>query len=292
MMRLDSHQHFWHYSPAEYGWICDRMAAIRRDFLVPDLQAACASSGVSGSIAVQARQTLEETRWLLEIASHSDFVRGVVGWAPLCEVEAGELLAEMAQNRKLRGIRHILQDEPDERYMLREHFNQGIRELKPLGLVYDILIYERQLPQTIEFADRHPEQIFILDHLAKPRVAAGELSPWRENFAELARRPNVYCKLSGLVTETDYRTWSDADLWPYLEWALEKFGPRRLMFGSDWPVMLVASEYGRWVQIMESLVSRLSESEQDRIWSGTAEEAYGLPAKGAYARGDHARCDQ
>jgi L-fuconolactonase len=276
MTRLDSHQHFWRYSPAEYGWISDAMSAIRRDFLVPDLQAASAPSGITGSIAVQARQTLEETRWLLGLASHSDFVWGVVGWAPLCDFEARELLEEMAQNRKLRAVRHVLQDEPDERYMLREDFNRGISQLRPLGLAYDILIYERQLPQTIEFVDRHPEQIFILDHVAKPRIAAREFSPWRKNLAELARRPNVRCKLSGVVTEADHLTWSEADLWPYLEWALETFGPGRLMFGSDWPVMLVASDYGRWVNVVETLTSRLSQAEQDRIWSGTADEAYGL----------------
>lgn len=278
MTRLDAHQHFWRYDPAEYSWIGDSMAAIRRDFLPADLQAACAGSGVSGSIAVQAQQAVAETQWLLEIAAQNDFVRAVVGWVPLVEKRAGEMLEELAQNRKLRGVRHVLQDETDPCYMLRGDFNEGVGALKELGLRYDILIYERHLPQTIEFVDRHPVQVFILDHLAKPRVAARELTPWRENFARLAKRPNVYCKLSGLVTEADHHTWTEEELVPYLDCALEEFGPRRLMFGSDWPVLLLASRYLRWVTVLEGVVGRLSETEQERIWSGTAQEAYGLPA--------------
>lgn len=278
MTRLDAHQHFWRYDPAEYSWIGDSMAAIRRDFLPADLQAACAGSGVSGSIAVQAQQAVAETQWLLEIAAQNDFVRAVVGWVPLVEKRAGEMLEELAQNRKLRGVRHVLQDEADPCYMLRGDFNEGVGALKELGLRYDILIYERHLPQTIEFVDRHPVQVFILDHLAKPRVAARELTPWRENFARLAKRPNVYCKLSGLVTEADHHTWTEEELVPYLDCALEEFGPRRLMFGSDWPVLLLASRYLRWVTVLEGVVGRLSETEQERIWSGTAQEAYGLPA--------------
>lgn len=278
MTRLDAHQHFWRYDPAEYSWIGDSMAAIRRDFLPADLQAACAGSGVSGSIAVQAQQAVAETQWLLEIAAQNDFVRAVVGWVPLVEKRAGEMLEELAQNRKLRGVRHVLQDETDPCYMLRGDFNEGVGALKELGLRYDILIYERHLPQTIEFVDRHPVQVFILDHLAKPRVAARELTPWRENFARLAKRPNVYCKLSGLVTEADHHTWTEEELVPYLDCALEEFGPRRLMFGSDWPVLLLASRYLRWITVLEGVVGRLSETEQERIWSGTAQEAYGLPA--------------
>ena len=274
--RLDAHQHFWKYDPAEYGWISDEMRAIRRDFLPADLRAACEDAGVSGSIAVQARQTIEETRWLLQLAAGDAFVRGVAGWVPLVKPDVAKDLEELAADARLRGVRHVLQDEPDEQYMLRDDFNAGIRTLKRFGLVYDILIYERHLPQTIEFVDRHPDQLFVLDHVAKPRVAAHELSPWRERFTELSRRANVYCKMSGLLTEADYRKWKEPDVAPYIDVALEAFGPQRLMFGSDWPVLSAAASYSRWVSIVENALRALSDAERQRIWRGTAEEAYGL----------------
>jgi L-fuconolactonase len=274
--RLDAHQHFWSYDPAEYGWISENMVAIRQDFLPNDLRAASESSGITGSIAVQARQSLRETCALLGMAEDDDFVRAVVGWAPLLDPHVDGILEGFAAQPKLRGVRHVLQDEPDPEYMLRDDFNFGISTLKRLGLVYDILIYERHLPQAIQFVDRHPDQIFVLDHVAKPRAAARELSPWRERFTELARRPNVYCKLSGLVTEADHQSWKESDLMPYMEVALEAFGPKRLMFGSDWPVLLLAATYQQWVSIVEVLVGRLSKDEQERIWHDTVQEAYGL----------------
>lgn len=276
MTRLDAHQHFWTYDPAEYGWISDDMCAIRRDFFPDDLRTACEGSRITGSIAVQALQSVRETCSLLGMAENDDFVRAVVGWVPLIDSNVSGLLEEFAANTKLRGIRHVLQDEVDPDYMLRDDFNAGVRTLKHFGLVYDILIYERHLPQTIKFVDRHPNQIFVLDHVAKPRVAAHELSPWRERFAELAKRPNVYCKLSGLLTEADHHAWKEADVTPYINVALETFGPQRLMFGSDWPVLLLAAAYGEWVSIVETVVGKLSENEQQRIWHDTAQKAYRL----------------
>lgn len=276
MLKIDSHQHFWHYSPAEYGWINDQLSLLKRDFLPKDLKQEIAPAGVSGVVSVQASQTLEETRWLLELAAHEDFIRGVVGWAPLIEPEVDNVLAALRANPKLVGIRHILHDEPDPFYMLRKDFNEGIRQLKPLALPYDILIFERHLPQTIEFVDRHEGQVFIVDHLAKPRVKDRELSPWQTNIRELSKRPHLYCKLSGLVTEADYHHWTADQLKPYIDTVLSAFGPGRVMFGSDWPVCLVATKYKQWTDIVADAIRSLSESEQQRIWAGTAIEAYKL----------------
>jgi L-fuconolactonase len=272
--RIDAHHHFWKYDPAEYDWINDQMSRIRRDFLPADLHEEMRAAGISGAISVQARQTLEETRWLLELAGRHHFILGVVGWVPLTDPKVDTILADLTRSRKLRGVRHVLQDEPDPFYLLRDDFNAGIRALRRFKLTYDILIFERHLPQTIEFVDNHPDQIFVVDHLAKPRVRDSELSPWRENLHELAKRPNTYCKLSGLVTEANYSDWSIEQLTPYVDAALSAFSPNRLMFGSDWPVCLVAIDYPEWAAIVASAISGLSPSEQERIWSGTAQEAY------------------
>jgi L-fuconolactonase len=276
MLKIDSHQHFWHYTPREYGWINEQMSVIRRDFLPGDLRTEMLAAGVSGAVSVQASQTLEETRWLLQLAADNDFIKGVVGWAPLIDSNVHEILTELKANPKLVGVRHVLHDEPDDFYMLRDDFNRGIGKLKTFGLPYDILIFERHLPQTIEFVDRHEGQVFIVDHLAKPRVKAGEISPWRENLHELARRRNVYCKLSGLATEADYRDWTADQLKPYIDTVLDAFGPARMMFGSDWPVCLLAAGYKQWVDLVTNAVGSLSAPEQERIWAGTAVEAYRL----------------
>ncbi len=276
MYKLDAHQHFWKFEPSEYAWIDGSMGVLRRDFLPPDLKSVMDSAGVNGSIAVQARQTLEETRWLLGLARQYPLVRGVVGWVPLLAANVGEILADLSADIRLRGVRHVLHDETDPFYMLREDFQRGVRELKRYGLAYDLLIFERHLPQTIRFVDKHPDQVFIVDHLAKPRVKAHEISPWRENLRELARRPHVYCKMSGLITEANHQTWKPEDLQPYLETVLEAFGPKRVLFGSDWPVCLLAGQYKQWVSIVEQATSRLSAAEQEWIWSCTAQLAYRL----------------
>lgn len=275
-MLIDSHQHFWNYSAEEYGWINDSMSVLRRDFLPAHLEEETARAGVDGVVSVQARQTLAEAEWLLDLAGRHAFIRGVVGWAPLVDRHVADILESLAARPKLRGVRHVLQDEPDERYMLRDDFTAGIRNLQRFGLVYDILIYERHLPQTIEFVDGHPNQIFVLDHIAKPRIRERLLSPWRENIRELARRENVYCKISGMVTEADHRRWTERDLEPYLDSVLEAFKPGRLMFGSDWPVCLLACDYARWFWFVSQTLQRLSADEQGMIWGGTAISVYGL----------------
>lgn len=273
---IDAHHHLWRYVPEEYPWMTESMGSLRRDYLLSDLNAVAQAAGVTGTVAVQARQTLAETEWLSQIAAQSSFIRGVVGWAPLVDAGVGGLLERLASLPRLKAVRHVLHDEPDDFYMLREDFNRGVSHLKRLGLRYDMLIFERHLPQTIEFVDRHPGQVFIIDHIAKPRIRDREISPWRENLRELARRDNVYCKLSGMVTEADWNSWTDDDLRDYFQIALEAFGPARLMFGSDWPVLTLASSYERWLQSVKRAIAGFSLHEQQRVMHGTAVEAYAL----------------
>lgn len=273
---IDAHHHLWRYTPEAYPWIADDMAVLRRDFLIADLRPSMAEAGVTGLVAVQAQQDVEETRWLLDVAGTADDILGVVGWVPLIERDVDGLLEELATHPKLRGVRHVLQDERDDRYMLRGDFNSGVSRLRGHGLTYDILIYERHLPQTLTFVDRHPKQVFVLDHVAKPRIRDCVTSPWRELMRELAKRPHVFCKVSGMATEADWQGWSDDDLRPYVDVALEAFGPKRLMFGSDWPVLTLAGSYERWLSAFRRLTSGLSDDERAWIERRTAVEAYGL----------------
>jgi L-fucono-1,5-lactonase len=273
---IDSHHHFWKYSPQEYGWIGEGQAVLKRDFLPATLKKEIDAAHVDGVVSVQARQTLEETRWLLELANQNDFIRGVVGWAPLISKDIEKDLEKIAGQKKLKAIRHVLQDEKDDRYAVRDDFQRGIGTLKKSGLVYDILIYEKQLPASIELVDKFPNQIFVLDHVAKPKIREKILSPWRERMKELAKRQNVYCKLSGMATEADHGGWEVADLKPYIDVVIDAFGPNRLMFGSDWPVCLLAVTYQKWTATVRDFVSKLSESEKNRVMGGTAVEAYKL----------------
>lgn len=275
-MTIDAHHHFWKYAPVEYGWIDDSMAAIRRDFLPEDLRVEIAECAIGGVISVQARQSLDETRWLLDLAGENDFIRGVVGWVDLVSADVGGELERFAANPKLKSVRHVIQGEADDGFILRADFNRGIRELKGFGLVYDILIFERHLPQAIRFVDAHPEQVFVLDHIAKPRIRERLLEPWDREIRALAARPNVYCKISGMVTEADARTWTAEQLRPWFDIVLEAFGPHRLMFGSDWPVCLVACGYARWHEVVSNWVADLSPQEQAAIFGDTAAAVYNL----------------
>ena len=276
MRCIDAHHHLWRYSPAEYGWINDSMAGLRQDFLPSDLQLEINDQRVDATIAVQARQTLEETRWLLELAKGNAFIAGVVGWAPIVSPDFPELLYALAAETKLKGLRHVLQDESDDSYALREEFQRGMNALTGTGLVYDILIYERQLPAAVQLVDRNPNQMFVLDHLAKPKIASREISPWRENLRELARRPNVTCKISGMATEAIWGSWTLGDLEPYLEIALECFGSERLLTGSDWPVCMLATSYQRWWETLRQWLSKLSDFEQGNIMGSNAARVYRL----------------
>jgi L-fuconolactonase len=275
-MKIDAHHHYWKYNPVEYDWIDDSMAAIRADFLPEKLEATIPAAGVDGVVTVQARQLVEETDWLLQLAQKHHFMKGVVGWLPLIDADLVRSLEFYSEVPKLKGLRHVLQGEPDMEYMLRPDFNKGLSLLKNYDLVYDILIFERQLPNTIRMVDRHPNQVFVLDHIAKPLIAQNELQPWSDNLRELARRENVYCKLSGMVTEADFRSWTPEQLKPYFNVVLNAFGPNRLMWGSDWPVCLVATSYNRWVQLISETISSFSETEQQTILGTNAQRVYNL----------------
>lgn len=276
MKVIDSHHHFWKYSAAEYGWIDDSMACLRKDFLPKDLKAALSASHVHSAVSVQARQTVDETRWLLDHAEGHSYIAGVVGWAPLADPKVGDLLDEWKNRTKLRGLRHVVQGESDPEFLSRPDFNRGIEELTRRHLAYDLLIRESQLEAAAHFVDRHPDQRFILDHAAKPKIKDREIEPWKRNISELAKRDNVAVKLSGLVTEADFANWNEAELRPYMDAVLEAFGTDRILFGSDWPVCLAASTYPRWKKAVETFTEAMSDFEKEKIFGRNAIGWYGL----------------
>ena len=275
-MRIDAHQHFWIYNADEYGWIDDSMARLRRNFLPEDLQPELENSTFRGSVVVQTRQTLEETRWLLELAERSPLILGVVGWVDLQSPEVRSQLKVLARNRKLVGVRHIVQAEPDDRFLLRPEFLRGVSVLEEFDLAYDILIYTRHLPIAAEFVERFPQQHFVLDHLAKPPIKHGEIDVWAQGIRRLAAFPNLHCKLSGLVTEADWQNWKPEQIDPYLDVAFAAFGPDRLMIGSDWPVCLVASSYARAVQVVKNYVTRHQPQHREAVLGGNAQRFWRL----------------
>jgi L-fuconolactonase len=274
-MRIDSHQHFWRHSPEEYPWI-DPKGPIRRDFLPGDLEPELRRNQFDGCVAVLARQTLEETRWLLKLADCSPFIKGVVGWVDLRSTEVEDQLEEFAAHPKFVGVRHVVQDEPDDQFVLGADFQRGIGALPEFGLTYDILIYPRQLPAGIELARRFPEQLFVLDHLAKPRIRDHVLSPWSEQIRELAQCANVMCKVSGLVTEANWEAWRGDDFRPYLDCAFEAFGPDRLMFGSDWPVALLAASYEQVCELVRDFLAPYGVGVSDKVFGLNATRCYDL----------------
>ena len=276
-MRIDSHQHFWRYNPEEYDWSDDPMSALRRNFLPADLKPELEASGFDACVAVQTRQTLEETRWLLQLAEDNRFIAGVVGWVDLRAENIHDQLAEFSKSLRLVGIRHIVQGEPDDRFLLRTDFLRGIAALEEFSLTYDILIYPRHLPTAIEFVQRFPKQLFVLDHLAKPFIQAQTIEPWASHIRELAKFPNVFCKVSGMVTEADWKSWKPAHFKPYLEIALESFGPDRLMIGSDWPVCKVAGSFGQVTSLVNDLLEDYPNDVLDSIFGSTAQRFWRLP---------------
>lgn len=273
--RVDAHQHFWKYDPVAYAWIDDSMSLLKDDYLPERLAPLLQHNGFHGSIAVQASTTVIETRYYLELARENPYIRGVVGWVNLCAADVSAILADLARDSKLVGIRHVVQAEADD-FMRRADFRRGIGLLASFGLAYDILVYARQLPAAIDLARAFPEQRFVLDHVGKPVIRAGAIEPWRTQLRQLSDLPNVYCKLSGLVTEADWQTWTPGVLAPYLDVALECFGSRRTMIGSDWPVCCLAGSYERVVGVVTDYVARLSADEQDAILGGTASTFYRL----------------
>jgi len=274
-MTVDSHQHFWSYDEREYPWI-PKGTPLHRDWLPEDLAALERPLGIEGSISVQARQTVEESRWLLTLADHDPRIKGVVGWVDLRSPHIDEQLAELCHHPRFRGVRHVVQDETDERFMQGADFRRGIRALKAFGLTYDILIQASQLPVAVELVREFPDQPFVLDHIAKPPIKTGQLEPWKTQIRELAQAPKLMCKVSGMVTEADHRGWKPSHLQPYLDVVFECFGPNRLMWGSDWPVCLLAAGYDRVFQTVKDYTKGLSEAERAAVFGENCARFYGL----------------
>ncbi len=274
-MNIDSHQHFWKINDTDYVWMTDEYASLRRDFLPDDLAPLLAAGEIDACIAVQARQFVRETDFLLDLAARDSFIAGVIGWAPLCDADVERYLEQYADHERIVGFRHVVHDEPDDQFILRPDFNAGIEALGRYPFCYDILIFERHVPQAISFVDRHPNIPMVVDHIAKPVIRREAFDKaWAANIRDLARREQVSCKLSGMVTEVRDPEWDEALLRPYFETVLEAFGPDRLMFGSDWPVCTIRSTHTAWVETVLSLTASLSNSERKSIMGGTAERVY------------------
>jgi L-fucono-1,5-lactonase len=278
-MKIDAHQHFWRYDAKEYGWIDESMTALKRDFLPEDLQKEMRGAGFDGSIAVQARQSLDETRWLLALADQHAFIAGVVGWVDL-QSDALDEQIDSVRHPKLVGVRHVVQSEPDG-FLTGQRFRRGIATLERQRLTYDILIYARQLREAIDFAAAFPDQRFVLDHLGKPDIRAGAFDTWRRELDRLAALPNVWAKLSGMVTEADWQRWTRTELHHYVDAAFEAFGAERLMIGSDWPVCTVAGTYQQVMDVVTTALERRSSTERAAVLGGTAEEFWHLPVTSA-----------
>jgi len=275
-MRIDSHQHFWNYSSSAYSWIDEEMGRIRKDFLPADLEPVLKQHQMDGCVAVQARQNDEETHFLLDLAQQNPFIKGVVGWVDLLADDLEEKLEDYSSQPLLKGFRHSLQDEADPAFILQPRFQKGLRLLHKYNFTYDLLIKPPQFQATIKAIGSYNEMPMVLDHMAKPLIKSGEMEQWRDDIFALAKHERVMCKLSGMVTEADWQSWKYEDLEPYLDIVLEAFGPERLMFGSDWPVCLVAAEYGEVIGAVERYISKLSASEQSQIMGSNAIKFYNL----------------
>ena len=277
-MKIDTHQHFWKYNERDYGWMGPGMEALRRDRLPADLAGLLKKTGIDGTVSVQARQRLEETEFLLRLADENSFIKGVVGWVDLCSPQLELQLERFCYHPKLRGVRHVVQDEPDDRFMMRDDFVKGISRLRKYNLTYDLLLFPKHLPVACELVAQFGEQTFILDHISKPFIKDHKIEPWKTNLRRLASFENVSCKISGMVTEADWHNWKPEDFKPYMDIVLEAFGTDRLMVGSDWPVCTLAGEYEDVIQIAADYLQQLSPDEQARIWAENAKRIYQICA--------------
>jgi L-fuconolactonase len=275
-MRIDAHQHFWNFNSQEYGWMTDAMAELKRNYLPGDLLPLLHQAGFEGCVSVQARQTLEETAWLLELANAHSIIRGVVGWVELFSPELPAQLRRFTRQSKLIGVRHVVHDEPDDDFMQRSEFRRGIGQLRAFNLTYDLLVFPRHLPVAARLVAEFPEQKFVLDHIGKPTIRDGQISPWREDLQQLAKFPNVCCKLSGLVTEARWKQWQPEDFYIYLNIVSEAFGPKRLMIGSDWPVCTLSGDYAATMGVVVDYLQRFSAAEREAILGANAARFYGL----------------
>ncbi|MCR8556345.1 amidohydrolase family protein [Mucilaginibacter sp. BJC16-A38] len=275
-MKIDSHQHFWKFDPVRDSWIDDSMSAIRRDFYPEDLEPILKKHNIDGCIAVQADQSEAETEFLLNFAEQHDFIKGVVGWVNLMDPHVRERIAHYSENKKLKGIRHVLQGEPDRAYMLNPQFMKGIAALKNYDLAYDILVFPDQLGYTNQFVKNISGVRYVIDHIAKPDIKNKNIDKWANSMRTIAQHENVWCKVSGMVTEADWQNWQEGDFEPYLNVVFEAFGANRVMFGSDWPVCDVAGGYDKMIGIVEKYTAKLSVDEQARFWGLNAIEFYKL----------------
>jgi len=275
-MVIDSHQHFWKYEEVKHSWIDDEMAAIRRDFFPSDLKFVYQENNIDGCVAVQADQTIEENTFLLELSKENDFVKGIVGWVDLRSENIKEDLEKYTSYSKMKGFRHVVQGEPDNNFLLRPNFLRGISYLENYNYVYDILVFPHQLGAVLEFVKRFPNQKFVIDHIAKPYIKDGFYDGWAVLMREIAKHQNVYCKVSGMITEADYKTWTPEQVEPYMQLVLDSFGVDRIMYGSDWPVCLVAGSYKKVVSLTANFISNLSVTEQNSIMGGNATAFYNL----------------
>ena len=273
-MKIDAHQHFWKYDPIKYSWIDESMTIIRQDFLPKDLSPILKTLEIDGTIAVQADQSEEETHFLLDLAEQNDFIKAVVGWVDLRSPHIEARLDYFSDFKKLAGFRHVVQGEADHNFLLREKFGSGIQLLEKYNFSYDILIFPHQLGATLEFVKRFPNQRFVIDHLAKPYIKDGYFDGWAVLMREIAKHENVSCKISGIVTEADWKNWTYDDLVPYLDVVATAFDPDRLMYGSDWPVCLVATSYEKNYNNMQRYFQRFTAYEQEKIFGLNAWHFY------------------
>jgi L-fuconolactonase len=273
--RIDAHQHFWKFDPVRDSWIDDSMQKIQKDFLPEDLLPSLTENNFSGCVAVQASQSEEETNFLADLAAKNDFIKGVVGWVNLLDSTVEERLNHFSNHQKIKGFRHVVQGEPDD-FMLRKDFQNGIAALKQFNYTYDILIFHRQLPAAINLVNQFPDQPFVIDHIAKPDIKSGDILSWKKGISAIAKAENVSCKISGMVTEAHWHSWKSNDLKPYLDVIFENFSVDKLMFGSDWPVCNVASDYTEIVKTLEDYIAPLSIQNQNKIWYENAQSFYKL----------------
>ena len=276
MAAIDAHQHFWKYDPVNYGWINDDMSGIKKDFLPNDLKPVLEKNEFDGCVLVQAEQTKEHTDFLIQLATENDFIKGIVGWVDLQAGDIEQQIEFYKEQEKIKGFRHILQDEPDRALMLKPEFKKGIEVLSKNDFTYDILIHNDQLRFTSSLVSEFPYQLFVIDHIAKPDIRNKKITDWEKSIRTIAEYDNVYCKISGMMTENDWKEWKKEDFTPYIEIVLDAFGIKRLMFGSDWPVCLLAASYEETLAIVKDYFSPFSKDEQEMMFGGNAQQFYNL----------------
>lgn len=273
-MTIDTHVHFWKYDRKRDAWM-DSMKVLQQDYVPETVESTLKRNAVDGCVAVQADQSEVETRFLTELAKTHPFIKGVVGWVDLCAEDVEERLQHFSDSPSIKGYRHVVQAEPND-FLLRKDFQRGVRALKPFGYTYDVLIYHSQLQPALEFVSLFPEQKMVIDHCAKPDIKNKNIDEWARLMQEIGRQPNVYCKLSGLFTEAAWKEWSAGDFYPYLDVVFESFGTDRLMYGSDWPVILVSGMYVQWKSLLEKYMEHYSDEEKEKVFGLNAVQFYNL----------------